>query len=353
MLQLDERLDGPRASTGIPELARGLTSPVAAVRVPTEAVFEQMIENYRREMTAYCYRMLGSWDEAEDAVQDTYFRAWRALDSFEGRSQLRSWLYKIATNVSLTMLDGRRRRALPMDLEAPSSSAARLGEPVPDAPWIQPVLDRDVIDLAGDPADVAASRETIRLAFIAALQHLPARQRAVLILRDVLRWRASEVADLLDITVVSANGLLRRARATLAERDVAAHVVTPTTEWQRDLLARYVDAFERLDVDTLVALLHEDAVLSMPPYTLWLQGSRAIAEWLVANACGDSKRMAVVANGSPAFAVYKATSRDGCYEAFAIEIIDVAAEGIGAIHAFIEPELFPRYGLPATLLVPV
>lgn len=327
----------------------GLRSPATSLGVPTEAAFEQMLGTYRREMTAYCYRMLGSWDEAEDAVQETYFRAWRALGSFEGRSQLRSWLYKIATNVSITMLDGRRRRALPMDLEAPSSSTARLGEPLPVALWIQPVLDRDVIDVTGDPAEIATSRETIRLAFVAALQHLPARQRAVLILRDVLRWKASEVAELLEITVVSANGLLRRARATLAERDVAAPAVAPTTVQQRDLLARYVDAFERLDVDTLVSLLREDAVLSMPPYTLWLQGARAIAEWLVANSCGDSERLRVDVNGAPGFAVYKATGREGHHEAFAIEIIDVSAEGIGAIHAFIEPELFSRYGLPATL----
>jgi RNA polymerase sigma-70 factor (ECF subfamily) len=234
-----------------------------------------------------------------------------------------------------------------MDLEAASSSTATLGGPVPEGAWVQPMLDRHVIDADGDPAEVAASRDTIRLAFIAALQRLPARQRAVLILRDVLRWRASEVAELLGVTVVSANGLLRRARATLAAGNVTERPLTPVAGDQRKLLARYVDAFERLDVDTLVALLHDDAVLSMPPYALWLRGPRSIAEWLVANACGGSRRLPLDVNGSPGFAVYKPAGPQGRFDAFAIEVVELRGERISAIHAFIEPTLFPRFEVPA------
>jgi RNA polymerase sigma-70 factor (ECF subfamily) len=239
-----------------------------------------------------------------------------------------------------------------MDLEAPSSSRAQLGERVPDDTWIQPILDRRVINADGDPADVAVSRETIRLAFIAALQHLPPRQRAVLILRDVLRWRASEVAELLGVTVVSANGLLRRARATLPARDLTVGAATPVTDDQGELLARYVDAFERLDIDTLVTLLHDDAVLSMPPYSLWLKGPRSISEWLLANGCGGSKRLPLDVNGAPGFAVYKPTGPGGDYEAFAIEIVELSGDQVMAIHAFIEPPLFRRCGVPAALRTP-
>lgn len=331
---------------------RPVPEPSPSVGLPTEAAFERTMDAYRREMISYCYRMLGSWADAEDAVQDTYFRAWRALDAFEGRSQLRSWLYTIATNVCMTMLDGRRRRALPMDIEGPSSSSATLDGRVPEGAWVQPILDRRVIDPDADPGDVATSRDTIRLAFIAALQTLPPRQRAVLILRDVLRWRASEVAELLDVTIVSANGLLRRARATLAARHVTAEATTPVDERQRELLVRYVDAFQRLDIDTLVSLLHDDAVLSMPPYALWLQGPQSMTEWLVANACGGSIRLRLDVNGSPGFAVYKPSGPSGHYDAFAIEVVELSGEHITAIHAFIEPGLFARCELPATLAVP-
>src|SRR3954462_8353558 len=217
--------------------------------------------------------MLGSAFEAEDAVQETMVRAWRSIDRFEGRSSLRSWLYRIATNVCLDMLQGPQRRARPMDL-GPSSSADTLLSPgLPDSAWVQPVPDALVLP-EGDPAEVAASRETIRLAFVAALQHLPPRQRAVLILREVLRWQADEVAELLDTTVVSVNSALQRARTTLAERDLTAGTAAaPIHASQQDLLARYVDAFERFDIDSLVSLLHRDATMSMPPFPLWLQGA--------------------------------------------------------------------------------
>src|SRR3954447_13061110 len=218
---------------------------------------EAQLETHRKELTGYCYRMLGSGFEAEDAVQETMVRAWRSIDHFEGRSSLRSWLYRIATNVCLDMLQGPQRRARPMDL-GPSSSADTLLSPgLPDSAWVQPVPDALVLP-EGDPAEVAASRETIRLAFVAALQHLPPRQRAVLILREVLAWQAAEVAELLDTTVVSVNSALQRARATLADGTPTASI-GDLGESERALLSRYVDAFERYDIDSLVSLLHEDA----------------------------------------------------------------------------------------------
>src|SRR5919198_572583 len=262
------------------------------------------LEQHRRELTAYCYRMLGSPFEAEDAVQDTLLRAWKALDRFEGRSQLRSWLYRIATNVCLDMLGGRERRARPMDL-GPS------GEPVidnlrelPEVTWIEPTP---------DPAETTVERETIRLAFVAALQHLPPRQRAVLILREVLHWQASEVAELLDTTVASVNSALQRARATLSEANV--HDSAPTLEEaDRDLLERYVKAFERYDIEALTALIREDATQSMPPYDLWLRGRDDIFAWWWGPGigCRGSRVLpAGRANGCPAFGQYKPSPAGG------------------------------------------
>src|SRR5688572_3452544 len=229
------------------------------------------LESYRVELTAYCYRMLGSAFEAEDAVQDTMMRAWRSIDRFEGRAALRSWLYRIATNVCLDMLNGRSRRARPMDLAPAQTADSPLGAALPDGAWVEPVPDSRVVPVGGDPAEVTVLRESIRLAFVAALQHLPPKQRAVLILREVLQWQATEVAELLDTTVASVNSALQRARATLATKDVGDTPDQPTDDDQRALLARYVDAFERYDLDSLTALLHEDATWSMPPYELWLQ----------------------------------------------------------------------------------
>ena len=240
---------------------------------PTGADLERALESHRRELTGYCYRMLGSGSEAEDAVQETMVRAWRSIDGFEGRSSLRSWLYRIANNVCIDMLRSPQRRARPMEM-GPSSSVAEavLGEPHAEHTFVQPIADERVIALDGDPADVAAARESIRLAFVAALQHLPARQRAVLILCEVLRWQATEVAELLDTSVASVNSALQRARATLAAapgRAPRRHRSTPSTQ---ALLDRYVDAFERYDIPALVGLLRDDVVLSMPPYDLWLRG---------------------------------------------------------------------------------
>src|SRR5437016_9426867 len=223
----------------------------SSLKVKPQAA-EQQLEQHRAELTAYCYRMLGSPFEAEHAVQETLVRAWRGLDRFEGRSALRSWLYRIATNVCLDMIQGRQRRALPMDLVSSSSGDSEAGPRLPESKWIQPIPDGRAVQPTEDPAEVTESRETIRVAFIAALQHLPARQRAVLILREVLRWKASEVAELLDTSVVSVNSALQRARSTLADRDVTPRTVSDTTDAeQQDLLDRYVDAFERFDIDAL------------------------------------------------------------------------------------------------------
>jgi RNA polymerase sigma-70 factor, ECF subfamily len=308
------------------------------------------LEGYRQELTGYCYRMLGSGFEAEDAVQETMVRAWRGIDRFEGRSALRSWLYRIATNVCLDMLRGPQRRARPMDLGPSSTADGNLGPHVSEDTWVQPVADAKVLPAdVNDPAELAASRESIRLAFVAALQHLPPRQRAVLILREVLRWQAAEVAGLLDTSVASVNSALQRARATLAENDVDATPPQVDAE-QQELLSRYVDAFERYDIDSLVTLLHEDAVQSMPPYALWLQGRDEMGRWHLGQGigCKGSRLLATAANGCPAFASYRPKG-PGVWEPFALQVIEMSGGRISAIHNFLYPELFPAFGLPSRL----
>jgi RNA polymerase sigma-70 factor (ECF subfamily) len=311
------------------------------------------LESYRRELTGYCYRMLGSGFEAEDAVQETMVRAWRSIDRFEGRSALRSWLYRIATNVCLDMLRGPQRRARPMDLGPSSTADGNLGPPTPESTWVQPIADTKVLAAdINDPAELAASRESVRLAFVAALQHLPPRQRAVLILREVLRWQASEVAELLDTSVASVNSALQRARATLADSDLetTASQARQVDAEQQDLLARYVDAFERYDVNSLVALLHEDAIQSMPPWALWLQGRDEMGKWYLGQGigCKGSRLLATSANGCPAFGSYR-PKEPGIWEPWALQVIEVSGEGISAIHNFVYPELFPAFGLPTRL----
>ena len=313
---------------------------------------ERTLEQHRVELTGYCYRMLGSSFEAEDAVQETMVRAWRGFDRFEGRSALRSWLYRIATNVCLDMIQGRQRRALPMDLASSSSGDSEAGPSLPESKWIQPIPDGRAVQPTEDPAELTATRETIRVAFIAALQHLPARQRAVLILREVLRWKASEVAELLDTSVVSVNSALQRARSTLAASNVAdSDVLMPEDDEQRELLARYVDAFERFDIDSLVALLHEDATMSMPPYELWLEGAGELRKWLLGagSGCRGSRFEPVVANGSPAFAQWRAGGPDGGFDAWAIHVLRVSDGRISGIDFFVDPDLFPLFGLPVRL----
>jgi RNA polymerase sigma-70 factor (ECF subfamily) len=314
------------------------------------ADLEVLLERHRRELTAYAYRMLGSAFEAEDAVQETMLRAWRSFDRFEGRAALRSWLYRIATNVCLDMLSGRERRARPMDLGPARSADSPLGDPLPEVTWIEPIPDGRV--LQGDPAELAESRETIRLALVAALQHLPPRQRAVLILREVLRWRAAEVAELLDTTVASVNSALQRARSALAGVDVAASPPRPMDEEQRALLARYVDAFERYDMDSLTSLLHEDATWSMPPYELWLRTHADIRHWCLGPGigCRDSRLIPTAANGSPAFGQYKPSGTKGVREPWSLQVLEVSGDRLGGISFFLDTaRWFPLFGLPPRL----
>ncbi len=313
------------------------------------------LEEFRTELTGYCYRMLGSGFEAEDAVQETLLRAWRALDRFEGRSSLRGWLYRIATNVCLDMLTGRQRRARPMDLRPAQSADTPLPTPLAEGAWIEPVPDPRVVPAGGDPADVAVARESIRLAFMAALQHLPPRQRAVLILRDVLRWRAAEVAELLDTSVASVNSALQRARSTLeatgARLEEGGAGGDGLDEEERALLARYVDAFERYDMDALTALLHEDATWNMPPYDLWLRTHLDIRRWCLGPGigCRGSRLVPTLANGSPAFGQYK-PAPDGSLEPWSLQVLEIENGGIGGITFFLDTSrFFPLFGLPARL----
>ncbi|MGW4112713.1 sigma-70 family RNA polymerase sigma factor [Actinosynnema sp. NPDC004786] len=301
------------------------------------------LESHRVALTGYCYRMLGGPFEAEDAVQETFVRAWRA--TFDpGRGSLRAWLHSIATNVCLDMLRSAQRRATAMDLSSPAAPGAPLGEPLPDAAWVHPAPDALVL-----PADeVAVGRETVRLAFVAALQHLPPRQRAVLILRDVLCWRASEVAALLSTTVASVNSALQRARATLADRRPA-----PPQPFDAGLLERYTTAFERHDVATLVALLHEDATMTMPPYTWWLRGRDAIAAALAypGSGCETARLLPTQANGGPAFGQYR-PGDDGVLRPFALVLVEFSGERMTGSTTFLGDRLFPLFGLPMSLPAP-
>jgi RNA polymerase sigma-70 factor (ECF subfamily) len=307
------------------------------------------LEPYRRELAGYCYRMLGSVFEADDAVQETLVRAWKALDSFEGRSAVRSWLYRIATNVCLDMLRGRQRRALAMDLGPAGSADAFTGATRPEHAWVTPIPDSRVLPEDGDPAEVAETKESIRLAFVTALQHLPPKQRAVLILREVLRWQASEVAELLDTTVASVNSALQRARATLATLDTGADQA-PVTSDQQELLSRYVDAFERYDISSLVALLRDDAIMSMPPYDFWLYGPDQMAKWFVGEGkgCEGSRLVAVQANGMAAFASYKRDPNGG-HAPWSIQVIEISDGRIVGHHNFLDTALFAAFGLPEHL----
>jgi RNA polymerase sigma-70 factor (ECF subfamily) len=298
--------------------------------------------------------MLGSAFEADDAVQETFLRAWRGFERFEGRATLRSWLYRIATNVCFDMLSGRERRARPMDLASARSADTALGEPLEEAAWIVPIPDARVLPHGADPAEVAETRDTVRLALVAALQHLPPKQRVVLILCEVLRWKASEVAELLETSTASVNSALQRARSTLESIDAGdLDAPAPMDDAQRRLLARYVEAFEAYDLDALTSLLREDASWSMPPYELWLQSHEDIRRWCLGTGigCRGSRLLPVEANGSPAFAQYK-PSPDGGLEPWSIQVLEVSGGEIAGISFFLDTErLFPLFGVPERLEV--
>jgi len=327
--------------------------PDSVAAAPTSLAQELQLEQHRRELTAYCYRMLGSAFEAEDAVQETLLRAWRGLGRFEGRAALRSWLYRIATNVCLDMLSARERRARPMDLGPAREPVASNLNALPEVTWIEPIPDGRVVG-DDDPADVAETRETIRLAFVAALQHLPPRQRAVLILCEVLRWQASEVAELLETSVASVNSALQRARATLEAKSVSPLETAPSLDAaEAELLARYVEAFERYDMDALTSLIHEDATQSMPPYDLWLRGREDIFRWWLGPGigCRGSRVIpAPAANGAPAFGQYKPSPTGSGYEPWALQVLEIEDGRIVELTFFLDTErLFPLFGLPARL----
>jgi RNA polymerase sigma-70 factor (ECF subfamily) len=324
-------------------------------------------ERFRGELTGYCYRMLGSAFEAEDAVQETMIRAWRGLDRFEGRSSMRSWLYRIATNICLDFLGSAQRRARPMDLSGPGNERSPLEAPLPESAWLGPIPDARIQPTTGDPAEIATAREGIRLAFVAALQHLPPRQRAVLILREVLAWSASEVAELLDTSVASVNSALQRARATLATADLAADPTKPLDDEQRTLLTRYVEAFESYDMTALTALLHEDATLNMPPLPLWFQGPADIRRWMVGpgSGCAGSRLIPTTANGMPAFGQYRPAATadptqwggpagsvqvEGGHLPWALTVLEISGDRIKRITNFLDTgRLFPLFGLPDRL----
>jgi RNA polymerase sigma-70 factor, ECF subfamily len=309
----------------------------------------ELLEAYRPELSGYCYRLLGSVFEAQDAVQETMVRAWRGLRNLERLASLRVWLYRIATNVCLNMVNARRHRALPMDLTGSWTETATVGAALPENTWIEPMPDALLPPSSySDPADRAVQRDTVRVAFVAALQHLPPRQRAILILRDVLRWKAREVADLLDTTVISVNSALQRARTTLAARRPELDEVRMVLSGEQEaLLGRYVRAFEGHDVEALVTLLHHEATISMPPLPLWLRGRAATRSWWdVGRDCRGSRLVAVRANRSPAFAVYTPSPSGDGHELFAIHVLELSGKHIASIHMFLDARLADPFGLP-------
>jgi RNA polymerase sigma-70 factor (ECF subfamily) len=314
---------------------------------------EQTLERHRRELTGYCYRMLGSPFEAEDAVQETMLRAWRSFDRFEGRSAVRSWLYRIATNVCFDMLGSRSRRATPMDMGPAQEPVTENLFTLPEATWIEPIP-TGAVAAGGDPAELAMERETIRLAFVAALQHLPARQRAVLILCEVFRWKAAEVAELLECSVASVNSALQRARATLEASGLKQGDAAPSLDsGQRELLERYVEAFQNYDMEALTSLIREDASQSMPPYDMWMAGREDVLAWWVGPgiACKGSRLLpAPQANGSVAFGQYKPSESRSGYDPWALQVLELEGDRIGEFTFFLSTErLFPLFGLPPRL----
>jgi RNA polymerase sigma-70 factor, ECF subfamily len=311
---------------------------------------EDRFAQHRVELRGFCYRMLASPFDAEDAVQETFIRAWRGYDNFEGRASLRSWLYKIATNVCLDMRRSGERRARPMDLGPSQEPVATNLNTLAETTWLEPVPDEMIVAADRDPADVAVARDSVRLAFVAALQHLPPRQRAVLILCEVLQWKATEVAELLETTTASVNSALQRARATLdTAKPSSSEPASELKATDRELLARYVKAFEAYDIEALTALIHDDAIQSMPPYDMWLEGRDDIFEWWFGPGIGCQGSRVIptmTANGSAAFGQYK-PSADGGYEPWALQVVELRDGKIGEMTFFLATEtLFPLFGLP-------
>jgi RNA polymerase sigma-70 factor (ECF subfamily) len=329
--------------------------PVSAGPQPS---FEQELERLRPALLGYCYRMLGSGFEAEDAAQEAIVRAWRRSDTLAERAALKSWLFRIATNVCLDQIEGRKRRARPVDLADPGSAETPVGAPLPESAWVLPIAGGELADPDADPAARAADREALRLAFVAALQHLPARQRVVLVLREVLRWSAREVADLLETSVASVNSALQRARATLDELALqdADAPARPSDEDERRLLEQYLEAFAEYDIDRIVALLRYDVVFDMPPLPLWLRGPEQAGRFMLGQgaACRGSKLIAVAANGCPSFAAYKPDPESGEWLPWSLTILEPVAEdggapAVAAVHNFLQPflpPLFESFGLP-------
>jgi RNA polymerase sigma-70 factor (ECF subfamily) len=326
---------------------------VQSASVTTSPELGTQLEPHRSALTAFCYRMLGSPFEAEDAVQETFVRALRGAESFEGRSAIKTWLHRIATNVCLDMLRGRQHRSRPMDLGPAREPVASNLRTLPETTWLEPMPDT-LIAADPDPAEAVVARETVRLAFVAALQHLPPRQRAALILCEVMRWKAAEVAELLGTSVASVNSSLQRARATLEA--AGASSIRPAPEMdkaQRELLARYVEAFERYDITALTSVIRDDAKQSMPPYDLWLSGRDDMFRWWFGPGigCRGSRLVATMtANGSPAYGQYKPSASGSGYEPWALQVIELAADGVEEITFFLRTEvLFPLFGLPLHL----
>jgi RNA polymerase sigma-70 factor, ECF subfamily len=318
-------------------------------QAPSDQDFPQVTDPYRRELLAHCYRMTGSVHDAEDLVQETYLRAWRAYHSFEGRSSVRTWLYRIATNVCLTALEGRQRRPMPTGLGTPSSDPTAPVSADSEVPWLEPVP--DVVLESSDPLSVVTDRETIRLVFVAALQHLPARQRAVLILRDVLRWKAAEVAEALETTTASVNSALQRAHATLEKANLSEESVGEPTEEQKAMLDRYVEALWEKDIEAIVSMLTRDAVWEMPPFAGWYQGAETIGRLIDTQCPGgthDMRMLPTRANGQPAFGLYMRCD-DGSFRPFHLQVLTLGADGVEHVGAFFDDSLFELCGLPASL----
>ncbi|MBN8866450.1 MAG: sigma-70 family RNA polymerase sigma factor [Solirubrobacterales bacterium] len=325
-----------------------------------EITLEDDLERLRPALVGYCYRMLGSGFEAEDATQEALTRAWRRSDTLVERAALKPWLFRIATNVCLDQVESRDRRARPIDLADPGTADTPVGEALPETTWVLPIADGQLVDPDAGPADRASDREALRLAFVAALQHLPARQRVVLVLREVLHWSAKEVAELLETSVASVNSALQRARATLDElalRDADAPT-RPSDEDERRLLEQYLEAFAEYDIDRIVALLRYDVVFDMPPLALWLRGPEDVGRFMLGpgGACRGSKLIAVTANGCPAFASYKPAADSGAWEPWSLTILEMAADSDGpvvtGVHNFLQPflpGLFDSFGLPERL----